>query len=120
MRAHLAICSHGFLGLITSDAPQATPYSANYQDLAWTGIHLTERDGKKVGDRWQSKEPKIICHIGDPPAGNIIYRFNDEPKKWAKFPDSHAQINYVSTANEWVEMVGGRRWQWDGVKWVQA
>jgi len=120
MRAHLAICGNGYLGLITSDAPQATPYSANYQDLAWVGIHLTERNGRKIGDRWQSKAPKIICHIGDPPAGRTLALFTDEPEKWAAFPDAHNQINYVSTSNEWVEMVGGRCWQWDGVKWVQA
>ncbi len=120
MRAHLAVCNHGFLGLITSETKVATPYSGNYLDTSWTGIHITEYGGKKIGDRWQSKEPKIICHLGEPSAGRIMERFNSDSPKWARYPGDHTDINYVSVDGDWTEEITGRRWNWDGAKWVQG
>ncbi len=96
MRAHLAICSHGYLGLITSDAPVATPYSGSYQDVAWTGIHMAEGREKKIGDRWQSKAPKILCPIADKHAHAIVERFNQD-ERWATFPGDHLMVNYTHT-----------------------
>jgi hypothetical protein len=120
MRAYLAICSRGFLGLITSDTKVSTAGSRHPDDVMWTGIHMTENRGKKIGDRWQSKAPKILCHLGHEHSGKIIAAFNDRPELWAAFPSDMVDINYIGFDGHWVEMVDGARWQWDGLKWVQA
>ena len=53
----LAYCSDGYLGLITKEpsGPEAP----------WIGIHLTWRNGKFPGSRWQSMAPTIVSNIAN-------------------------------------------------------
>lgn len=52
----LALCSRGQLGLITQDY---------YPGGAALGIHLEDHPefGVKVGDPWQSKNPKVLASL---------------------------------------------------------
>lgn len=114
MRAHLALCSHGYLGLITSDAPVATPYSGSYQDVAWTGIHMAEGRDKKIGDRWQSKNPKIICHLDDPIVGTLIRLFSSH-EAWGKYPGKFREISSgggIWAGSIWVQESNGDEYRW--------
>lgn len=113
MRAHLALCSHGYLGLITSDAPVATPYSGSYQDVAWTGIHMAEGRDKKIGDRWQSKAPKILCHLSDPLAESLIRRFNMH-EAWGKYPGNFDDLRGHAGREDFMraEEYSGNAYEW--------
>lgn len=120
MRAHLALCSRGHLGLITSDAPIATPYSGSYQDVSWTGIHLAAVGDKLIGDRWMSKAPRVLCHLADPKSGCLIKRFNMDAR-WMTYPGDHMRIK-GHVANEGlmiVESLDGDRYEWEANKWSQ-
>lgn len=120
MRAHLAICSQGYVGLITSDAPVATPYSGDYQDVAWTGIHMTTKGGKQIGDRWQSKNPKILCHMAEPRAMSVVKRVSTDDR-WLSYPGDFLNIRGF-VANETlmiVESNDGDRYEHENGKWDQ-
>lgn len=60
----IAFCSHGWLGLITSETPELVHYPDGNTGEAWTGIHLTE--GKfPVGYPWSARNPKVVGYIED-------------------------------------------------------
>ncbi len=52
----IAICTHGHRGLITH--AKGSPMSG----MTYYGIHLDEH---KLGNRWESKHPKVIGNIYD-------------------------------------------------------
>lgn len=121
MRAHLAICKHGFLGLITSEGKVATPYSGDYLDTAYQGIHMSELGGK-LGNYWQSKNPRILCRISDPQAAGIIARFNTDPR-WGKYPGDFDRIRGHTGREDYmmVESEDGDRYEWKlGEGWSQV
>lgn len=80
VRGDIAMCSQGFLGMVTCDAPKDNPYlavhlavltdpnSSNRGGLriipAWKGIHLENRTANgrtvKVGDPWSSRNPRVF------------------------------------------------------------
>jgi hypothetical protein len=64
----IAICSRGCIGLITNDVPQEIVYSDGTKDMAWIGIHLTDKVGV-IGAPWSSRMPKVIGYIN---GNNII------------------------------------------------
>lgn len=55
-----AICSLDFLGCIDVDEPVEITYSDGNSGLSWTGVHLENRDGVKIGDRWSSRNPTVV------------------------------------------------------------
>jgi hypothetical protein len=122
MRAHLALCSRGMLGLITSEGPQATPYSGDYQDLAWVGIQMSDaHPTRKIGDRWMSKCPRVLCALGDSMAGTLIRRFNLDTR-WMTYPGDHMRVR-GHVANErlmLVESMDGDRYEHEDGKWSQT
>ncbi len=118
MRAHLALCSHGYVGLITSDAPHAHPYSGDYQDVAWTGIHMTDKGEKRIGDRWQSKNPKILCHMAVENAMGIVRRVQTDDR-WLTYPGDFTKIaGFVSNDRLMiVESIGHDRYEHENGEW---
>jgi hypothetical protein len=59
-RGAIAVCSHGYIGLVTCDEPQPVNYGDGNKGVAWTGIHLS---AGKIGDPWCSREPTVIGEI---------------------------------------------------------
>jgi hypothetical protein len=76
-RGALAFCSRNELGLIISDTPIEVTYKAcpgclgeltDYSDwdcqcekgTAWAGIHLS---AEKLGQRWSSRNPRVVGEI---------------------------------------------------------
>lgn len=60
-KGEIAVCSHGYLGLITCDEPSRESATAgNVGAEIWTGIHLTTKNGKVIGAPWQSRNPRVI------------------------------------------------------------
>jgi hypothetical protein len=75
MKGMLAVCSKGYLGVITQDERQAVLYkmcdncrNAELGDIAWpctcegygeafVGIHLS---AGKVGEPWSSRNPQVL------------------------------------------------------------
>jgi hypothetical protein len=53
----IAICSLGFLGLITSETKVEVSYFDGSRGLAWTGIHL---GAENFGEPWSSREPTVL------------------------------------------------------------
>ena len=64
-KGSIAVCSRGFVGLITSDNKINMVYPDGTKGFAWAGIHLKdgEQADMKVGDLWSSRNPTIIGHI---------------------------------------------------------
>lgn len=117
MKGHLAICNAGFLGLMTTDTPQCTPYSGSYQDVAYPGMHLTDARGE-FGSYWQSKNPKVLCRIDDTRAGAIIRRFQLD-KRWGNYPGDHMRVRGFCSNDRLmlVESVDGDRYEHEHLKW---
>lgn len=63
-KGSIAICSRGFLGLITDDDKKDIIYSDGNVGKAYVGIHLCT-DMKFFGTGWSSTKPKVIGHIND-------------------------------------------------------
>ena len=65
-KGDIAVCSHGYIGLILKDAsiPNTSPNGVVEAEL-WTGIHLTTKGGKQIGAAWQSRRPTVLCSISD-------------------------------------------------------
>lgn len=57
----IAVCSQGYVGLITHDYKQTVYYPDGSQGYAYVGIHLTGNIGKP----WSSKNPKVMAYIED-------------------------------------------------------
>ena len=63
MRGCIAICSAGFLGLITEEYPHNITYPDENKRLAYVGIHLSK---ELFGQKWFSRSPKILgAFVGD-------------------------------------------------------
>ena len=60
-RGDIAICSAGYLGLITSDGQEEVTYPDGSACRAFTGIHLSQ----PVGRLWSSRSPAVVGHILD-------------------------------------------------------
>jgi len=76
-RGDIAVCSHGYIGLILKDAsiPNTSPTGVVEADL-WTGIHLTTKGGKQIGGLWQSRNPQVIAH------SNMLATMFEKAAKW--------------------------------------
>jgi len=61
-KGDLALCSLGALGLITADEPQEVSYSDGNKDLAYVGIHLTDKIAP-IGSPWSSRSPRIAGNL---------------------------------------------------------
>ncbi len=62
-KGDIAFCAHNFLGLITSDQTTTEPATAgNIGAEIWTGIQLTNKNGRVVGGPWQSRNPRVVAH----------------------------------------------------------
>jgi hypothetical protein len=59
----LALCSRGFLGLITQAKPEEFEYPDGTTGRAYVGVHLEERDGKLLGDPWSSRSPIVVASL---------------------------------------------------------
>lgn len=59
-RGSLAICSRGYLGVITSDEPGHILYPDGNQGYAYRGIHLSV---EMLGQQWSSRNPVIVGHV---------------------------------------------------------
>jgi hypothetical protein len=59
----IGLCSRGFLGLITSPGKQPIKYPYGQTHDAWVGIHLGNRGGVYIGQRWFSREPRILTTV---------------------------------------------------------
>jgi len=69
-KGDLAVCSRGYLGLITSEGPEEVSYPDGTRGQAWTGIHLTwyrglEYQHTNPGDPWSSRTPTVVGYIND-------------------------------------------------------
>lgn len=77
----IALCSKGFLGLITVDEPQKVRYESDESEaMTWIGIHLETRKNLldnhpnaesksrlscKIGDPWSSRNPVVLGYTDD-------------------------------------------------------
>lgn len=55
LKGCLALCSRGYLGLITEDRPKKVKYDDGTEGEAYVGIHLMEH---MVGKPWSSRNPR--------------------------------------------------------------
>lgn len=70
-RGVIAICSQGYLGLITEDEPQEITYPDGNKGTAYVGIQLTDKppftegfEGPTgIGAPWSSRTPKCLTHV---------------------------------------------------------
>jgi hypothetical protein len=53
----IAVCSLGYLGLVTSPHPEPTEWGS-----AWTGVHLTT---DRFGAPWSSRSPQVVGNMSD-------------------------------------------------------
>jgi hypothetical protein len=75
LKGKIAICSRGYLGLITEDGQKVVTYKRcpgcvaayGWNDsctcetgLAYVGVHLT---GDKAGQPWSSRNPRVVGEI---------------------------------------------------------
>lgn len=63
MKGKLALCSRGFLGLITEDEPQPVVYSDGTNGVAYVGVHLSNGENHEIGDQWSSRTPKVVGEL---------------------------------------------------------
>lgn len=62
-KGDICFCAHEYLGLITSDTPSHEPdVAGNVGAEIWTGIQLSDKNGRKVGSPWQSRRPTVVVH----------------------------------------------------------
>lgn len=62
LKGRLAVCSKGSLGLITNNEPQAVRYPDGCEDIAYVGVHLTDKIAP-MGSPWSSRMPRIVAHL---------------------------------------------------------
>ncbi len=60
MKDDIAVCSQGYLGLITSDGPQTITYPDGNTGEAFTGIHLSPG---MYGSPWSSRNPTVLTSL---------------------------------------------------------
>jgi hypothetical protein len=53
----IAVCQHGHIGLITFDEK----FDCGLEK-AYLGIHIAP---ERIGQPWQSQNPKFVCHVDD-------------------------------------------------------
>ena len=63
-KGSIALCSCGYLGLITANGRTKITYSDGNSGEAYVGIHLTNQL-EEIGAPWSSRNPKVICHVED-------------------------------------------------------
>jgi hypothetical protein len=68
MKNKLVLCSRGQLGLITHDKRQPVMYADHSVRMAYVGIHLTEGQGRRVGDPWSARDPIVVGNLCSSPA----------------------------------------------------
>jgi len=61
-KGDIGVCSAGALGLITQDGKQPVLYGDGNKDIAYVGIHLTDKIAP-IGSPWSSRNPIVIGHI---------------------------------------------------------
>ncbi len=77
IKGDIAICAHGYLGLITCEQPEYEPSTAgNIGAEIWTGIQLTNKNGRTVGGPWQSRRPTIVSH------SNMLASIFEKAARW--------------------------------------
>lgn len=54
-KGSIAVCSAGFVGLVTSDNMILTKMG----HMAWCGVHLSP---EKAGELWSSRKPILVCN----------------------------------------------------------
>lgn len=59
-KGDIAVCSQGYLGLITSDGPQDVTYPDGNTGEAFTGIHLSPG---MEGAPWSSRNPHVLTSL---------------------------------------------------------
>ena len=83
MKGKLAVCSKGYLGLITSEDLEPLFYGEGpYLQYAYTGVHLSP---EMAGKFWCSRNPQIIGDAGDVAkffvqAGEVFHGFEPQRK----------------------------------------
>jgi len=60
----IAICGIGAIGLITEDEPREVTYRDGNKQVAYVGIHLTDKVAP-IGSPWSSKHPTPIIGINE-------------------------------------------------------
>jgi hypothetical protein len=63
MKGKLAICSLGYLGLITEDEPRPVKFLDGTDGTSYVGIHLTSDHLVKAGQPWSSRNPNVIGEL---------------------------------------------------------
>lgn len=72
-RGAIAVCSRGYIGIITADEPTEITYPDGNKGSAWLGIQLTDKPpidadwkGQKgIGTPWSSRTPRVIGYVSD-------------------------------------------------------
>lgn len=65
-RGDIAVCAHGYIGLITCETPDIVVHPGGGVGVElWKGIHLTTKGGRIIGALWQSRCPKVIGNVDD-------------------------------------------------------
>lgn len=61
LKGDIAVCSQGYLGLITKDEPQPVEYPNGDCALAFVGIHISPG---MEGSPWSSRNPVVLTSTG--------------------------------------------------------
>lgn len=59
-RGDVAVCRHGYIGLITCDQPETERAGNDVGAEIWVGVQLTTKNGRQVGGPWQSRQPTVL------------------------------------------------------------
>lgn len=72
----LAVCSQGFLGLITERFPRNIVFPDGNKKLMYVGIHISK---EKFGEKWTSESPEVLgAFVGNVDKVIELLRKNDE------------------------------------------